>query len=209
MFRIQFGLALPFTGMDAAPSEAMRLVQSTRRFIRGGFTILELLFSCLLIALSVGSIMSMNIRSIDTLRASHQTAAASQILQERVELMRKTPWVQVACSAGLVRLMGQALPSESEIADGAVIERVNISVPQDTEQGPEPGTASFRVMRSNGAASVEMANDFTNQQAIFVEDSVTWHDHSGEHMRTLRTIICSAGLTRSGIFGSQVGRPQG
>lgn len=153
--------------------------------------------------------MSMNVRSIDTLRASHQTAAASQILQERVELMRKTPWVQVACSAGMVQLMGQALPSESEVADGALVEELTVSVPQDTEEGPVPGDATFRVRHSAGTTAAELANDFTDQQAIFVEDSVTWHDHSGEHVRTLRTIICSAGLTRSGVFGSQVGRPQG
>ncbi len=179
-----------------------------RRSARRGFTILELLVSCALIAVSVGSIMSMNIQCIDTLRASHQTAAASQILQERVELLRKTPWVQVACSTGLAGLMSHGSPSESEIADDAMIEEVQVSVPQATNAGPVPGTVSFRVQRTNGAATVEVADDYTAEQAIFVQDTVTWHDHAGPHVRTLKTIICSAGLTRSGVFGSQIGRPQ-
>ena len=30
-----------------------------------------------------------------------------------------------------------------------------------------------------------------------------------EHQRKLRTIVCRTGLTRSGVFGSALGRPRG
>ena len=34
-------------------------------------------------------------------------------------------------------------------------------------------------------------------------------DPDGKHLRTLRTIVCRSGLTRNGIFGSRIGRPNG
>lgn len=65
------------------------------------------MISTLLVCVGIGSIMAMNSRSFHTLRATRQTAAASQILQERVESMREKPWAEIASSDALVRLMNR------------------------------------------------------------------------------------------------------
>src|SRR3954468_12206732 len=99
-----------------------------------GFTMVEVLLSALLISITMGSILSMNVRSIYALRASRDASASSQMLQQRIESLRKRGWTEVSSSAGLARLMALATQSEPELADPHVVETVKVSAPEPTTQ---------------------------------------------------------------------------
>jgi Tfp pilus assembly protein PilV len=168
---------------------------------------MEVMVSALLITVGLGSILAINARTVHTLRATRQAAVASQILQQRVETLRDKPWPQIASAAALAHTMATPTESESELAEGKVDEVLNISPAVPSATGPAKGAHSFQVRRKDGAVQIEQDDDLSKEATLLVSSSVTWKDPSGVHQRSLRTIICRAGLTRSGIFGSGLGRP--
>lgn len=173
---------------------------------RSAFTIMEVLVAALLIALCTGSIMAMNVKAFHVLRASRMAAAASQILQQRIEVVRDRSWTEASNSGAIVSLLNKPADSEAELADPTVVETMKVTVPQPGVNGLAETTRSFTVRRANGAATALQTADFSAQPTLFFEGTVTWHDHSGAHTRSLRTAVCRIGLTRSGVAGSVLGR---
>jgi Tfp pilus assembly protein PilV len=171
-----------------------------------GFTIIELLVSAVLIALAVGSIMSMNTQSMHTLSDSHLAAAGSQVLQQRVEMMRALAWPEITNSAALAELMATATESEREMAEANLTEKMTVTVPADSTGPAVDGASGFNLVRHNGTVRSGAAGDFVAQPTLLFEGAVSWTDSTGAHARTLRTVICRNGLTRAGIFGSSLGR---
>jgi len=189
------------------PIHTDRLFATCRRSRCTGFTLVEVLVSSLLICIGLGSILAINTKTVHTLRATRQAAVASQVLQQRVEALRDTPWPQMASSEALAQLMDTPTESECELAGGKVDEILSVSSIAPSATGPTQGVDSFRVRRKDGVVSVELAGDLNKEASVLIVSTVTWKDPSGAHTRNLRTIICRAGLTRSGIFGSGLGRP--
>lgn len=173
------------------------------------FTILEVLAAAALIAIAMGSIMAINTHAVHTLRATRQAAASSQVLQQRVEMIRARPWPEVSSSDALTRIMSTATESEKELTDAHMTETLKVIVPEASIDGPTASATAFSVRRQNGAASADQALDLGTQPTLLFEGTLTWRDVHGVHARTLRTMICRAGLTRSGIFGSPLGRAGG
>jgi len=173
----------------------------------GAFTITEVLVSSLLISVAMGSILSMNMQSITTLRASHEAAASSQVLQQRIEMIRKKAWPEVANSAGLAQVLAAPTESEPELSDSHLVETVKVYAPQTGTNGMDVSPSSFTVRRADHAVQIVQTGDFTTEPTLFFEDSIAWRDRTGPHQRVLRSIICRAGLTRAGLYGSVLGRP--
>jgi hypothetical protein len=171
------------------------------------FTIVEVLVSAVLILLALGSILAINTKSMHTLRATRQAAASSQILQQRVEAIRGKPWPEISNSAILKDLIERPAESEKELADFNLTEFINVSVPATTEAGAMDAGESFSIRRQNGRVRVITPGDFGKETTLLFESTISWRDVQGSHERKLRTIICRAGLTRSGVFGSSLGRP--
>lgn len=189
------------------PIHTDRLFATRRRSCYAGFTLVEVLVSSLLICIGLGSILAINTKTVHTLRATRQAAVASQVLQQRIEALRDRPWPQMASSEALAQAMTTPTGSECELAGGKVDEVLSVSSIKPSDTGPAKGVDSFRVRRKDGAVTVEQAADLSSEASLLVISTVTWKDPSGSHTRSLRTIICRAGLTRSGIFGSGLGRP--
>ena len=171
-----------------------------------GFTIIELLVSAVLIALAVGSIMSMNTQSMHTLRDSHLAAAGSQVLQQRVEMMRTLAWPDFTTTAALADLMATPTQSEQEMAEANLTEQMTVTVPAPATGPAVDGSSSFNLVRHNGVVTSGAPGDFSAEETLLFEGAVSWTDSTGAHARTLRTVICRSGLTRAGIFGSSLGR---
>lgn len=171
-----------------------------------GFTIIELLVSAVLIALAVGSIMSMNTQSMHTLRDSRLAAAGSQVLQQRVEMLRALAWPEIASTTALADLMATATESEREMAEANLTEKMTVTVPADSTGPAVNGPDSFSIVRRQGVVTCGAPGDFTTQPTLLFEGAVSWTDSTGAHARTLRTVIGRNGLTRAGIFGSSLGR---
>ena len=173
------------------------------------FTILEVLAAAALIALAMGSIMAINTHAVHTLRATRQAAASSQVLQQRVEMIRAKPWPQVSSSTALAQLMSVATESEKELTDAHMVETLKVIVPVASADGPIASATDFTVRRQDGTATPDRNLDLGARPTLLFEGTLTWRDVHGVHVRTLRTMVCRAGLTRSGIFGSPLGRAGG
>lgn len=173
----------------------------------GGFTMVEVMFATLMIGLSIGSIMAINTLSIHTLEASREAAATSQVLQERLEMIRDRSWTEVANGTAMAALMRTATESERELTDSNFSETMKVTVPVHGPNGPTESARFFSVRRTGGTTAVEQAGDFSTEPTLFFEGTATWRTSSGVHQRKLRCIICRNGLTRSGIVGSVLGRP--
>jgi Tfp pilus assembly protein PilV len=192
--------------LSASFSSIKQLSQSTGNRSQA-FTILEVMVAASLIALSIGSIAAMNVRSFHILRASREAAASSQVLQQRIEMIRDRSWAEVSSSAAMAALLAAPAESEAELTDAGFIETMTVTVPEASASGPVESSRAFKVRRSRGTVVVKQAEDFSAEPTLFFEGSVTWTDHSGPHQRSLRTVVCRIGLTRGGVVGSVVGRP--
>jgi len=171
------------------------------------FTLMEVMVSTLLISIAMGNILMMNLRAVRILKASREVAAASQILQQRVEIVRDRPWSEVSGSKAMAVLMKTPTDSEAELNGTHVTERLKVTVPKASEAGLVETERSFTISRSDGNVVIEQAGDFMSEPTLLLEGTTTWRDQSGVHQRVLRTVVCRFGLTRSGIVGTVIGRP--
>jgi len=173
-----------------------------------GVTIIEVLISAVLIFIGLGSIFAMNTQSIELLRATHLTAASTQIVQERVETLRSRPWPEISNAQALALVMQTAAQSESELNAPNLTETITMSVPQTGNGDVTTGAQIFQVQRQNGTTRILQDGDFGTQPLLLADLWLQWGNAPRMQQRKLRVIICRTGLTRSGIFGSAFGRPQ-
>ena len=172
-----------------------------------GVTIVEVLLASVLIFIGLGSIFEMNTHSIELLRATHLTAASTQMLQERVETIRSKVWPEVSNSTALAILMQTPAQSEVEMNAPALTETITLSVPvtqsgQVTTSGP-----AVQAQRQQGQVRILQTGDLGAAQLLLTDILLAWGPPGHVQKRELRVIICRTGLTRCGIFGSAFGRP--
>lgn len=168
-------------------------------------TLVEVMVSVLLIVVGLGSIFAVNSESAHTLRRAREASVASLILQQRIESMRTRQWAEISSAPALAALMQQGTDSDQELP-GFFGEVVTVSVVEGSDEGPKSSAQSFRVRRENQTVFVDATGDLSKFPTLLVQSSVKWKDRGRFLERTQRSIICRAGLTRSGIFGSATGR---
>ena len=164
----------------------------------------EVLVAALLIFMSLGGIFAMNARSLHILRSTRQVTASSLMAQQRLEILRTRPWPEFSNSTALAQLMQTPTESEKELADAQPIETVTVAVP-----GGSGAATSFSVQRRGGVVYTTAIGDLSTEPMLLVTARVQWHELQGTQDRARRTVIYRSGLTRSGIFGSALGRPAG
>src|SRR5205823_784634 len=115
----------------------MRPLVSRRNYPSGSraFTVLEVTVSTMLICLAMGSILMMSMRASKLLRASREVAAGSQMLQQRVEMIRERKWSDVAGSRAIAALMQTPTDSEAEMSGTRLTERMKVTVPKASANG--------------------------------------------------------------------------
>lgn len=172
-----------------------------------GVTIVEVLIAAVMIFIGLGSIFEMNTQSIQLLRATHLTAASTQMLQERVEVLRSKPWPEVSNSDALAILMQTPAPSEKELVAPNLTETMSVSAPQIVNGQIAANAPVFQVRRQNGAVKILQSGDLGMQSLLLADILITWGATQNPQERKLRVILSRTGLTRSGIFGSVFGRP--
>ena len=171
-----------------------------------GVTIIEVMVSALLIFLGLGAIFAMNTRSLQILRKTRQYSTASQVLQERLEMMRNRPWPEISRAQPLAALFQTPAVSSRDLADAAPMEDILVTVP-DTPGQHAANAPVFEVRRFHGKATVVRDGDLSTAPVLLVEALVSWSVGEETQQRTIRTVIARDGLTRAGVFGSMVGRP--
>lgn len=173
-----------------------------------GVTIIEVLVAAVLIMMGLGGVFAINTRCMHLLRTTRQVTASSQMLQQRMEILRSKAWPEVSNAAALRVLMCTGTESEKELADAEIVETVSVSVPPTLEAVEKDKVRSFSVIRRRGQASVRETADLSGEPLLLFEVLLTWRGVQKEQQRRQRTMICRTGLTRSGIFGSPFGRPE-
>ena len=174
-----------------------------------GFSIVEVMIATALVSVGLGSIAAMAAKTMHTLRSTQQVAASSHVLQQRIETIRGKAWPEISNAAALALLLRVPTESEAEFPDGTLAERITVRVPDTAAANLAADARAFTVRRQHGTAHADDGGDFGDEPMLLFESLVTWRDADGEHQRTLRTIVCRTGLTRSGVFGSALGRPRG
>ena len=170
---------------------------------------IEVMVAVVLVTLALGNIFAITTQSLQALRNTRQVAGASRVLQQRIEMIRAKPWPEIANATALAAVMQERTESEQELADAALVETVIVSVPP-LPGASVPATAStFAVERQAGAGAVVVDADLGAEPVLLVEITVGWHNARGLQQRKLRTLICRSGLTRSGVFGSTIGKAGG
>lgn len=167
-----------------------------------GVTMVEVLVAALLIFMSLGGIFAMNARSVHILRSTRQVTASSLMAQQRLETLRSRPWPAFSNSLALATLLESPTESESELADAEPVETVTVAIP-----GGSGAESSFSVQRRGKVVRTTAMGDLSDEPVLLVTARVQWRELQGVRERARRTVIYRSGLTRSGIFGSTLGRP--
>ena len=168
---------------------------------------IEVLVAALLIFLSLGGIFAMNARSVHILRTTRQVTASSLMAQQRLETIRSKAWPEFTSGAALAQLMRTPAESEKELSDSSPVETITLSVPAGMAASSPAGPTALKVQRRDGVVRVVSPGDMGLEPMILVSATVQWQGLGGVQERTRRTVIYRSGLTRSGIFGSAIGRP--
>ena len=116
-----------------------------------GFSLIETTVAASIAAMFLVSLFTMNIATMDTIRASKESIAASQILQQRMESMRIANWHQVTDAAWL-----KANLLNTEVAGSAPLKglvETLIIVPYGS-----PGVGTTQLQRTGGSATIVTQN---------------------------------------------------
>jgi Tfp pilus assembly protein PilV len=155
-----------------------------------GFTITEAIVATVIFAITFLGLFALNTRILHSLRATKETAAASQGLQERMEFVRRAPW--------------SGITDETYIST-AVLSFTTVSaanLPNLTERiiinsWPTASGSPLQLTRSAaGTVTVDSSNSaLVNQKAIQVLIRYTWTGSPGRiRVREAVAIVGKAGI---------------
>jgi Tfp pilus assembly protein PilV len=158
---------------------------------------------CLVLFALVG-IYTMQAQSLRIVQSAHDSGAASQVLQQRVEQLRVNTYDTVATASGLLGLMnGTAGATQSELSMTAVKnfqETVKVSRYPRPGVSPAPAPSTMTVIRSNNTAtSSGVTTDLRAESQLKAQLIVDWTDRQGSHRREFTTILSRGGVSASGI----------
>ena len=112
-------------------------------------------------ALFLGSLFSLNMTGMKTIRTAKEAASASQVLQQRVEAMRIANWHQITDGNWLA---SNVLNANAAGADGLNNMSETLTL---TPYDNSANTSSTQITRSNGTATVT-----TNSNTLLAENAV-------------------------------------
>lgn len=146
------------------------------------------------IALFMAGLFTMNSFSVKTARAGRETVAASLIVQERLDQLRKGTWINVTDPAYVQTLLGTA-PGSGAPPLG-LTERITINVYPATN----PASTPIQVSRAaNGIATIDSSNTALRQQPTVRADvTATWtgNRNGTTRVRTISTVIGQGGIVK-------------
>ena len=141
-------------------------------------------------AIFLGSLFAINTSSMGTLKMAREAAAASQVLQQRVESMRIANWHQITDAAWIRdNLLNASAPGSTELK--SITETLTIA-PYGSAN-----TAVTRLRRSGTTATVNL-----NNTSLLTENAikVTWQiDYTGAPNDKSTTRQTVAILAKGGV----------
>ena len=147
-----------------------------------GSTLVEAMMAAGISALFLGSLFAINTSSMGTIKMARETAAASQVLQQRVESMRIANWHQITDAAWIRdNLLNADAPGSNELK--SITESVSLA-PYGSGN-----TAITQVNRSGGSASVVLQNtNLLTENAVKVTWTINYIGAPNDRAATRQTV---------------------
>ena len=171
---------------------------------KSAFTLAEVMVAMCLVLFALVGIYTMQAQSLRIVQSSHDSSAASQVLQQRLEQLRVSSYDTVATASGLAALMnGTAGATQSEQSMTAVKnfqETVKISRCPRPGVSPTPVPGTITVTRSgNAATSSGATTDLHAETQLKAQLIVAWTDRQGSHQREFTSVFSRGGVSVAGI----------
>ncbi|MEY2484489.1 MAG: hypothetical protein QOG67_3567 [Verrucomicrobiota bacterium] len=149
---------------------------------RSGFTLVEAMIAAAISALFLGSLFAINVSSMQTIKMARESAAASQVLQQRVESMRIANWHQITDADWIkANLLNSDAPGTVSLR--SVSENLTV-MPYGSGN-----TGTTQLNRQNGAATISQRNDaLLTENAIQIIWTVNYVGAPNEHPTTRQTV---------------------
>ena len=157
-----------------------------------GTTLIEVVIATGLVAVFLGSLFTMNTASMDTIQMAKQSAAASQVLQQRVESLRIANWHQVT-DANWVKTNLLSIASDSGSGLQNLVETLTISPYGSATVG------NTVITRSGTSATITSRNDaLLLENAVKVVWGLTYKGTPNQSTLTRQTvaILAKGGVAR-------------
>jgi type II secretory pathway pseudopilin PulG len=153
---------------------------------QGGFTLIEAMMAAALSALFLGSLFAMNTSSMQTIKMAREAAAASQVLQQRIESMRIANWHQVTDADWIAANLLNADASGS-VNLKAISEVLTLSPYGSGTVG------NTQLTRSHGSVAVNLRNTaLLNENAVKVVWTVNYTGAPNDRAATRQTVAILA-----------------
>ena len=181
-----------------------RFANASHASSRGGFTLVEVMVAVGLVVLGLVGIYTMQAQGMQLVRGGRNVGAASQVLQQRAEQLRATPYATLTTSAGLLGLMSGtagAMSSERHFLGAQnIVETVTVYPYYRPSVTPPATLQTFTVTRTGGGASgPATASNLSAQAQVKAHLRVLWDDRQGSHQREFTTVLSNGGLSAAGI----------
>jgi type II secretory pathway pseudopilin PulG len=160
-----------------------------RRLREGGFTLLDALVACGIMAFSLAAVTSTHGWCLKTLRATHDESAASQVLQQRVEQLRIANWQRVTSPTwirdNILNVAADGAYMLPNLSEAIKIEAINSSA-------TTPPVNKFT--RANYLAAADPANVSTMvfENTAKITWTISWNGVPIEKTRTREMVFILA-----------------
>lgn len=157
------------------------------RRLRGGFTLVETMIAMMVTAMCLLGLYGASSQAIRIVRTGKQIAAASQMLQQRIEYFRYTPpWSNITTAAGITALVTGATTTAANFPNAT--ETFTVS--------PYPaGGTPLVVTRGPSGAITSSGSDLPAQTCVKLTVTVTWNGIGGSpRSRQVSTIMTKGGI---------------
>lgn len=161
-------------------------MRRSTHFSVSGSTLVEAMMAAGISALFLGSLFAMNTASMSTIKMAREAAAASQILQQRVESMRIANWHQITDADWIkANLLNSNAPGTGDLK--SVSETLTIA-PYGSAN-----TADTLITRSGSSVVINRRNDsLLTENAIKVTWTVTYTGAPNDRSTTRPTVAILA-----------------
>ena len=147
-----------------------------------GTTLIEAMMAAAIAAVFLGSLFAVNTSSMGTIKMTRESAAASQVLQQRIESMRIANWHQITDADWVkTNLLSTAAPGSGDLKD---VSEVLTLIPYGSSE-----VANTRLTRNGSTVVINSRNSaLLNENAVKVIWTVNYTGAPNDRATSRQTV---------------------
>lgn len=149
----------------------------------------------------LGSLFSMNSSSMQTLKMAHESASASQLLQQRIEALRIANWHQITYDANYLK--NPIYPKPADPLNPTFTHQLDVDAPgsatlktvsEEVTLVPygSSTTGNIKLTRANGVTTIVNNQSLLTESAVKVIWTVTYVGSPNDHLLTRQAVAILA-----------------